>query len=127
MHELCASGEEYLKWIYKIQNSIGDVRSIDLAIYMGYSRASVSVAVKKLQERNYLTKDQNGFLHLTPAGLEIAENLYYRHQFLTDALVAIGVNPDVALSDACKLEHVLSEISCQKLKEYFKERRTIHG
>ena len=127
MHELCASGEEYLKWIYKIQNKDGDVRSIDLAIYMGYSRASVSVAVKKLIERGFLTKDGEGYLHLTPSGLDIAENLYYRHQFLTDALVEIGVDPDVALSDACRLEHVLSEISCQKLKEYFRERRSIHG
>ena len=127
MENLCASGEEYLKWIYKIQTKIGEVRSIDIAIYMGYSRASVSVAVKKLQQKNFLTKDERGVLHLTESGLKIAETLYYRHQFLTDVLVDLGVDEETALSDACKLEHVLSDISVQKLKSYFKERRSING
>ena len=129
MHELCASGEEYLKWIYKIENMKnmnGKVRSIDLAIYMGYSRASISVGVKKLEERKLLTKDAEGYLHLTDEGLAIAKNFYHRHAFLTQALIEIGVDPDTALSDACKLEHVLSEVSCTKLKEYL-ERRAING
>ena len=124
---MSASGEEYLKWIYKIQNKIGDVRSIDIAIFMGYSRASVSVAIKKLQDKNYLYKDDKGYLHLTDSGLQIGETLYYRHQFLTDVLIELGVDEDVALEDACKLEHVLSEQSCQKLKNYFKEREEFHG
>ena len=123
MHELRPSSEEYLKWIYKLQKKIGNVRSIDLAVYMGYSRASVCIAVKKLQNEGYLIKGEDGILHLTDKGLEIGKKFFHLHQFLTDMLIEMGVDPEIALNDACQLEHVLSDISCQKLAEYFNNKK----
>lgn len=127
MHDLCASGEEYLKWIYRIENKIGSVRSIDLAIFMGYSRASVSAAVKKLEQRQLLYKDKQGILHLSKEGYDIAKGFDDRHQLLTDVFIEMGVDPIVALQDACKLEHVLSEVTWTQLKHYIQERRESHG
>ena len=122
MHELRPSSEEYLKWIYKLQNKIGNVRSIDLAVYMGYSRASVCIAVKKLQSDGYLIKGEDGILHLTDKGEKIGKKFFYLHQFLTNMLIDMGVDSEVALNDACQLEHVLSDESCQKLMEYFSKK-----
>ena len=119
MVNLYASGEEYLKWILKIQNKIGAVRSIDLAQYMGFSRPSISIAVKKLEDGNYIVKDNHGYLHLTEEGLKIAENINERHEFLTELLCNIGVTRNVAEADACRVEHVISEESFQRLKEAF--------
>ena len=117
MSGVLPSGEEYLKWILRVEQMNGNVRSIDLAQSMNYSKASVSVAIKKLVDKKFVVKDDKGYLHLTNAGLEIATNLNERHLFLTNYLINIGVSPNVALADACKLEHVLSEESYMKLKE----------
>ena len=117
MRKLYASGEEYLKWILKIQKKIGAVRSIDLAEYMGFSRPSISIAVKKLEDGEFLTKDANGYLHLTERGRIIAENIYERHQFFTELLASMGVSYSVAEEDACRIEHVISEETFQKIKE----------
>ena len=100
-----------------MQNSFGPVRSIDLAQSMGYSRPSISVALKKLENNNFVTKDDEGYLHLTEKGMHVAENMSERHEILTDILVKLGVDFNVAESDACKIEHVLSEDSYQKLKQ----------
>lgn len=117
MERLYASGEEYLKWILRIQEKNGNVRSIDLAHCMGFSRASISIALKKLIERNFVKKDSKGFLHLTQTGKAIAENFNERHSILTKYLLSIGVDHNTAVADACKIEHVLSEESYQKLKQ----------
>ena len=127
MHELCAAAEEYLKWIYRIQQINQEVRSIDLAVYMGYSRASICTGIQKLEKRRLLHKDERGILHLSEEGLQIAKQFNERHQILTEILVEMGVSEEVAVADACKLEHVLSKESWSCLKKYFLERRMIHG
>ena len=117
MSNLHASGEEYLKWILRLQKTGGLIRSIDLAQEMGYSRPSVSIALKKLENNGFLTKDENGYLQLTENGLKVAENMSERHRFLTDFLVMLGVSENTAISDACKIEHDLSEESFERIKE----------
>ena len=117
MSNIHASGEEYLKWILKLQKTEGHIRSIDLAQSMGFSRPSVSIAIKKLENNGFLTKDEEGYLQLTEKGYDVAENMRERHQFLTDFLVNIGVDMKTAISDACKIEHDLSEESFEKLRE----------
>ena len=117
MANILASGQEYLKWILQLQNQLGGaIRPIDLSESMGYSRPSVSIALKKLEKNNFITRDENGYLHLTSEGLAIACNMHERHQVLTNILVKIGVDYEVAKGDACKLEHILSEESYQRLK-----------
>ena len=119
MKNIYASGEEYLKWILKIQNKIGKVRSIDLAEYMGFSRPSICKAVKRLEENEYIIKDKEGYLCFTEKGQAIAEQFYERHQFLTEFLLDIGVEKEIAVADACKMEHAISEETFTKLKEKF--------
>jgi Mn-dependent DtxR family transcriptional regulator len=115
------SAEDYLEAILRIQEKKGVAHSVDIAELKHYSKASVSVAMKKLRENGYISMDKNGELHLLPPGLEIAERIYERHQFLTRLLVSIGVDEETAEEDACKLEHDLSEVSFAKLKEAFKD------
>jgi len=115
------SAEDYLEAILRIQEKKGVAHSVDIAELKHYSKASVSVAMKKLRENGYISMDKNGELHLLPPGLEIAERIYERHQFLTRLLVSIGVDEETAEDDACKLEHDLSNVSFEKLKEAFKD------
>lgn len=117
MEKILASGEEYLKWILRVQKAKGYVRSIDLAQNMGFSKASVSIALKKLINKDFVKKDDKGYLYLTESGLSIANDFNERHLFLTNYLLNIGVEFDTAVADACKIEHVLSEETYQKLKE----------
>ena len=95
----------------------GHVRSIDLARHMGFSKPSISHAVGVLRDGGFLTMDEDGFLHLTDIGREVAEKIYERHQFFTEQLVAAGVDRETAEQDACRIEHVISDTSFQKLKE----------
>ena len=115
------SAEDYLEAILRIQEKKGVAHSVDIAELKHYSKASVSVAMKKLRENGYISMDKNGELHLLPPGLEIAERIYERHQFLTRLLVSIGVDEETAEEVACKLEHDLSNVSFEKLKEAFKD------
>ena len=112
-----ASGEDYLEAVLILQKKQGMVRSIDLARYMGFSKPSISHAVGVLKNGGFLTMDDDGFLHLTVIGREIAEKIYERHQFFTEQLVAAGVDRETAEQDACRIEHVISDTSFQKLKE----------
>ena len=112
-----ASGEDYLEAVLILQKKQGMVRSIDLARYMGFSKPSISHAVGVLKNGGFLTVDDDGFLHLTVIGREIAEKIYERHQFFTEQLVAAGVDRETAEQDACRIEHVISDTSFQKLKE----------
>ena len=116
-----ASGEDYLEAVLVLQKKIGMVRSVDLARHMGYSKPSISHAVSVLKKGDYLTMDNEGFLHLTNLGKVIAEKIYEKHLFLTGMLVGAGVSKEVAERDACKMEHVISDESFQKLKETFKQ------
>ena len=117
MSKIHASGEDYLEAVLMVQREKGMVRSVDLARHMGFSKPSVSHAVGILRNGGLLTVDEDGFLHLTDAGAEIAEKIYERHQFFTAHLIELGVDPVQAEQDACRIEHVISEESYQVLKK----------
>ena len=112
------SGEMYLEAIYVLSKKLALVRSIDVSEYLGYSKPSVSRAVGLLKNAEYITVDPDGGLNLTDSGREIAEKIYERHTLLTALLVKMGVSPDVATADACKLEHAISDESFQAIKNY---------
>lgn len=109
------SAEDYLEAILMLQERQGSVRSVDIATELAYSKASVSIAMKKLRENGYVVVDGDGFLSLTPAGSKIAIHIYERHKALTDFFVSLGVDPKVAAEDACKVEHDLSEETFERL------------
>lgn len=120
MH-LQESGEMYLETVYLLHKKTGNVRSLDVAEYMGFSKPSVSRAVGLLKKGDFLTVDKDGFLHLTPAGEEVAMKIYERHIILTDYLISIGVDPETASKDACKMEHHISEVTFEALKRLAKK------
>ena len=112
------SGEMYLETIYILSKKIPSVRSIDVCEHMGYSKPSVSRAVGLLKNGGFITVSGDGYLSLTEAGLEIAEKMYERHTILADLLVRLGVEPNVATEDACKIEHSISDASFEAIKKY---------
>ena len=111
-----ASGEDYLEAILVLQKKMGMVRSVDVARHLDVSKPSVCHAVATLREGGFLTMDEDNFLHLTDAGCEVAEQVYEKHRFFTQRLIAAGVDPKTAEADACRIEHVISEESFQRLK-----------
>ncbi len=113
------SPEDYLETIYMLSLQNSEVRSIDVAKALSFSKPSVSIAMKRLRENGYVDMDGNGFLSLTDNGLEIARKVYERHQIISGYLTSIGVSEETALKDACRIEHVISEESFQKLKELY--------
>ena len=108
---LHASGEDYLETILVLQKTKGMVRSVDIARHMNVSKPSVCHAV------GFLTMDEEHYLHLTDIGREVAETIYERHCFFTEQLIAAGVDPKIAEADACRIEHVISNESFERLKE----------
>ena len=112
------SAENYLETILVLSHKLPEVRSIDIANEMHFSKPSVSVAMKNLKANNYITVDGNGSINLTEIGLEMANKIYERHTFLTNWLTAIGVNPATAADDACKMEHAISAESFSAIKKY---------
>ena len=114
--KIYASGEDYLEAVLVLQKEKGMVRSVDLARHMGFSKPSISHAVGVLKNGGFLTVDEDGYLHLTEDGREVAEKIYERHQFFTEQLVAVGVDRETAERDACRVEHAISEETFQKLK-----------
>ena len=117
------SPEDYLETIYMLSLHSSEVRSIDVARHLGYSKPSVSVAMKRLRENGYVNMDANSFLTLTESGLAIARSIYERHQVISGYLMSIGVSEETALKDACRIEHVLSEETFHKIKEIFYQSR----
>jgi len=115
------SGEMYLESIYVLQNQKGHVRSIDISEYMGYSKPSISRAMGLLKSGGYIQVDADGYLTLTPAGLEIAQKIYERHTLLSQLLVQLGVNPKTAAEDACKMEHAISDETFQAIKRHVEQ------
>lgn len=109
------SAEDYLEAILMLRERNGAVRSVDIAAELEYSKASVSVAMKKLRENGYVAVDEDGFLSLTPSGEEIASRIYQRHKALTDFFIRLGVDPQIAARDACKVEHDLSAETFERL------------
>ena len=116
--EIHQSAEDYLETILILRERIGQVRSIDIATEMNYTKPSISVAMKKLRENGYIQVDSDGFITLTDSGYEIASNIYNRHQVLTSFFVSLGVDEKVAAEDACKIEHDLSEETFEKIREH---------
>lgn len=112
------SAEDYLEAILRLQQRNGMVRSIDIANELGVTKPSVSVAMKKLRENDYLEMREDGLIVLLPEGRRIAERIYERHQLLTRFFTNLGVSEETAVRDACKVEHDLSEETFQKMKEY---------
>lgn len=113
------SGEMYLETIYILSKSNREVRAVDVGDYMGYSKPSVSRAMGILREGGFVVTDDEGFLHLTETGREVAETIYERHTFLTKWLESLGVSPETAVEDACRIEHVISQESFEALKRRF--------
>ncbi len=112
------SSEDYLESILMLQEKNGSVHSIDIAEDLQFSKASVSIAMKKLRENGYIAMDQHsGLITLLPPGREIAERIYDRHQTLTKFFESIGVDSETAQKDACKVEHDISEVTFDKIKE----------
>lgn len=114
-----SSGEDYLESILILKNKNGYVRSIDLARFMNYSKPSISQAVSLLRDGGFVDVDEHGHLLLTDVGLEIAQKIYERHIFFKEKLISIGVDPDTAEEEACRIEHVISDDTFDKLKESF--------
>ena len=112
------SAENYLETIFILSQKNGSVRSIDIANELGFSKPSVSVAMKSLRENGYIDVMGDGNIILLEPGKNIAEKLYLRHTALTEALIALGVSKDTATEDACKIEHILSEESFNAIKSH---------
>lgn len=113
------SEENYLEAIFLLYQIKGYVRSIDIAAYLHFSKPSVSRAIKNLKEKDYVVVDENGMISLTKQGKEKAECIYERHKVLSDILISFGVEKEQAIKDACRIEHVISQESFDKIKEHF--------
>lgn len=115
------SGEMYLETIYVLSKSGQAVRSIDISEYMGYSKPSVSRAVGLLKKAGYVVADEDGHLSLTKEGQKLAEKIFERHTILTNFLVKLGVDKEIASEDACKMEHDISDESFEAFKNFISE------
>ena len=118
---LLESGEMYLETILVLSKKLPQVRSIDVADEMGFSKPSVSRAVGILREKNYIVIDKNGHITLTDEGRGIAENIYDRHNTLAKALQSLGVDEKTAADDACRIEHYISETTFKAIKEHMEK------
>ena len=112
------SAENYLETILMLKEEKGAVRSIDIARKMDFSKPSISRAMSLLREDGYITMDKEGLIDLTDAGMEIASRIYERHRLLSKWLMALGVSPETASEDACRIEHDVSDETFQKIKEH---------
>ncbi len=112
------SAENYLETILVLRNRKGSVRSIDIATELGFSKPSVSIAMKNLRENGYIAVDDSGNITLLEKGRQIAEMIYERHTLLQDWLITLGVDPKIAAEDACRIEHVISAESFQAIKDH---------
>ena len=111
------SVENYLETILLLSKKLPVVRSVDIANELGFKKPSVSIAMKNLREKNYITVMEQGYIFLTDSGREIAEMIYERHEFLSNWLISLGVDPAVATEDACRIEHVISKESFEAIKK----------
>lgn len=116
--EIHESAENYLETILVIGKRKPQVRSIDIANELSFSKPSVSVAMKNLRVNGYINVDREGFITLTESGRAIAEKIYERHELLSAWLIHLGVNPKTAAEDACRMEHVISTESFQAIKRH---------
>ena len=115
------SGENYLETIYMLRKAKGDIRAVDLCNELGFSKPTVSVALKKFREDDYVVVDENGHISLTQKGLDIAERMYERHNGIAKFLIALGVSEATAYEDACLMEHHISDESFRCMQQYYNE------
>ena len=119
--QLQESGEMYLETIYVLSKQCDHVRSVDVSEHMGYSKPSVSRAVSLLKSGGYITMDKDNYIHLTETGLEIAEKIYARHTVLSALLTRLGVSPETASEDACRMEHAISDESFEAIRNFVEQ------
>ena len=114
------SAENYLETILILSKKLPVVRCVDIANELGFKKSSVSVAMKNLREKEHIMVDKSGFITLTPSGREIAEMIYERHRMISSWLIRLGVPEEIAIADACKMEHVISKESFDAIREFIK-------
>ena len=114
---LMSSMEDYLEAVLILHQKHGSVRGVDIAVHLGVTKPSVSRAVKELEKMGHVSRDEDGSVTLTPSGERIAAEIYERHRFFTQRLIAAGVDPETAAKEACHMEHGVSENSFEKLKQ----------
>ena len=115
------SAENYLETILILSKKLPVVRSVDIANELGFKKSSVSIAMKNLREKNHITVTDAGFIYLTDSGKRIAELIYERHQFISEWFIKLGVPAEIAIEDACKIEHILSKESYDAMKNFVKQ------
>ena len=118
--EIKKSAEDYLETMLILKEEHGYIRSVDIAEHLGVTKPSVSYATKNLRENGYITMATNGMITLTDKGMEIAEKIYSRHKLLTEFFINIGVDPDIAKDDACKIEHDIHQETYEALCKHVK-------
>ena len=112
------SAENYLETILILSKELPVVRSVDVATKLGFKKSSVSVAMKNLRECEHITVTKEGYIYLTQSGKEIAEMIFERHELLSNWLIGLGVDPEIATEDACRIEHVISKESFKAVKNF---------
>ena len=115
------SAENYLETILILSKKLPVVRSVDIANELGFKKSSVSIAMKNLREKDHITVTDAGFIYLTDSGKSIAELIYERHQFISEWFIKLGVPENIAIEDACKIEHILSKESYDAIKNFVKQ------
>ena len=115
------SAEDYLETILILRERKGNVRSIDIVNEMNYSKPSISIAMKKLKSEGMVEMDLNGYITLTAHGEEIAQRIYSRHKLLEKVLIAIGVNPETAAEEACRIEHDINDDTYDKINAFYRK------
>ena len=118
--EIRKSAEDYLEMMLILREKYGYIRSIDIAEELGVKKPSVSYATKRLRENGYIIMDEDSLITLTDSGLDIATRIYERHKLLTDILIALGVDVETARTDACKIEHDLSDKTFEAIRNHVK-------
>ena len=113
------SSEDYLETILILREKNGNVRSIDIVNKMNFSKPSISIAMKKLKSEGMVEMDLNGYITLTPKGEEVAQRIYSRHKLLEKCLIAIGVEPETAEEEACRIEHVIDDDTYDKINAFY--------
>lgn len=120
-HKSEESVEDYLETILILSKRLPVVRSIDIANELSYSKPSISVAMKNLRVNEYITVSDEGYIKLTKSGKELAETIYERHTILSTMLIRLGVDPETAMADACKMEHDISPESFDAIKKHIED------
>ena len=123
---LTSSMEDYLEAVLILHQKHGSVRGVDIAVHLGVTKPSVSRAVKELSKSGHLVKNADGTLSLTELGLQFAEQIYEKHLFFTQQLLEVGISPELAELDACRMEHVISQESFEHLKNAYKTKKGIN-